>query len=122
MPRRKSLIKIKKKPEKPTRFENIPLERVMINMFNKLDQVISYFHDRSENVKIEYDCVYGEDLEFVVYGQEPFQEYIERLERYEKELEKYNTWYERNKDLIEEELRLRKEAEKIELVEKKTMT
>jgi hypothetical protein len=114
MSRRKSLIKILKKPEKPVRKKDY-IDKISIEEYDSLKYYNDYFED-IENVHIEYFYdMYATrpSIYFVKKDLEPDNIYQKRLDEYNKMLEKYNKWYEENKDLIEKELELRKQ-EKIE--------
>jgi len=121
--KRKSLIKIKKKPTKPVRRKRIEIDlgsicgdslETVIDMAKGYDigncTIESYFSGGSSFFGYEVDC----DSTCLVYeGEEPIFKYKERLADYDKKKAEYDSWLAKNKKLIVKEMKQRaSEADK----------
>lgn len=113
MSRRKTLIKMRSKPKKPVKqiqdneinlYDGRSLQEILetIDKGVDLSQVI---------VDSRYDYDEHEELFFKYQTPEHDEDFQVRMDKYNQDLKNYNKWCQKNKDLIKEELRLRKEEE-----------
>lgn len=112
---RKCIIAIRHKPQKPQRDTRIIKRSIPIDTGMSLEDIENLIPPGVHNSDIFFDFGredYGHgDLAYkyeVWYkGIEPLYLFEKRLRQYEKNLEKYNTWYEKNEDKIKQELKRR---------------
>ena len=119
---KKALIRLKEEPKKPLR--RIVNSFHTINDGETLQSIMSYF-DCEDPSLIIVDREYSfdlEDSEFIAkYSREQTdEEYEEEMKRYRERKKKYDVWYKKNKDLIEQEIQRREEKKKSFGIERKT--
>lgn len=116
------LIKIRSAPKRPER-KKVKIEYILYDG-DTLDSVINYFLTKGCDITNVYvDCYSDEyynisNLRFISTRDETDEEYNQRINKYQNELEKYNRWYNDNRELIERELTRRREEEQRKLVRK----
>ena len=114
MSKRKTLIRIRKKPVKPKRLVNRILASYQLYDDEQLVDIIDSFENQLGR-KVSMEEIYFKDswdydqvvFEAVIMGDEDDDSYNYRLAIWKEQVEKYEDWYKENEDLIEEELRLR---------------
>lgn len=125
------MIKIRKKPEEPKKMENIR-DACQIDDGDTLSNILARIGDvdpKSVCFQVNVEFGYYDDTYTHVYARwtrpETDKEFEKRKLNYIKELDKYNEWYEENKEVIETELEKRqtskeeKERQKKDREEKK---
>lgn len=123
----RALIKMKPKPQKPERkiiinHVDIPFRKdnfTLEDLRDKIDEIVSSDNYVSSSVYEAwiddcYECGPSKQCETILEFSfwEPEEDYQKRLDKYHKDLKKYNDWYEKNRDKIEAELVRREEVEK----------
>lgn len=112
-------MKIKRKPEKPVR-GRVPIERISFHLtYEELSKWIE--ENDVENVifSVKYDTSSKEHyLRVGGNALESEQSFLKKIDDYNRKMEEYLIWYEKNKDEVNNILKTKAEEQKKKLKEK----